>query len=467
MKVLSLFDWIACGYEALLRAGIVVDRYYASEIDKYAIQVATTNHPDIVEIGDVTKVNGKEYDCDILIWGSPCTNLSNAGNGKWLEWEQSKLFFEYVRILKETKPKYFLLENVKMKKEWSNIMSDYLFWIQPVLIDSSLVSAQHRERLYRVGRLSDDWETYIQVDIPQPEDKKIMLKDVIIQWDVDEQYYLTERQLETIRRNLNAKWKQLTPIESMIEKMTFPSRIKQISNDWLNIKCPTLCSVMWTWGWNVPCVIQKVGDRDKCNYWMHTDKSYCLPANAMSDRWQLVIVRWRPHMPYEKGERYLDYKWYEDKCPTLTVNCATWDQSNIVAQGVAIRNQLVKGNLETQINVHDDEKSNCVVSSYSDKLNMVAIAYAPGSREFENQWFKTEKSPTLCARDYKDPKIIFNHPENQDSCILRKLTPEECERLQTVREWYTSGVSKTQRYKQLWNWWTVDVIVHILKNLLK
>ena len=122
MRVLSLFDWIACWYEALVRAWIKIDKYYASEIDKYAIQIALKNHPDIIEIWDVCKIKWEDYqDIDLLIWGSPCQWFSVAW--KWLNFDdpRSKLFFEFVRILREVKPKYFLLENVKMKKEWQDI----------------------------------------------------------------------------------------------------------------------------------------------------------------------------------------------------------------------------------------------------------------------------------------------------------------------------------------------------------
>ena len=124
MKVLSLFDWIACWYEALLRAWIKVDAYYASEIDKYAIQIAQKNHPDIIEIWDVCNVKWEDYkDIDLLIWGSPCQWFSKAGKLWNFEDPRSKLFYEYVRIVREAKPKYFLLENVAMKKEWQDIIS--------------------------------------------------------------------------------------------------------------------------------------------------------------------------------------------------------------------------------------------------------------------------------------------------------------------------------------------------------
>lgn len=183
MKVLSLFDWMACGYEALLRAWITVEKYRASEIDKYAIQIATKNHPDIIEIWDVTQVNGADYDVDLLIGGSPCQWFSVAGKQLAFDDPRSKLFFEFVRILKECQPKYFLLENVKMKKERIDIISWYL-GVQPIEINSALLSAQSRKRLYRTNI---PW-VYL------PQNKWLILKD-ILQEEVDEKYYLNEQQL--------------------------------------------------------------------------------------------------------------------------------------------------------------------------------------------------------------------------------------------------------------------------------
>lgn len=181
MRVLSLFDWMACWYEALIRAWITVDKYYASEIDKYAIQIAKKNHPDIIEIWDVCNVKWEDYqDIDLLIWGSPCQWFSVAWKMLNFDDPRSKLFFEFVRILRGVKPKYFLLENVKMKKERQDIISREL-WVEPIEINSSLVSAQNRRRLYRTNI----------PNVSQPKDKWILLKDILEQ-NVDEKYDLTE-----------------------------------------------------------------------------------------------------------------------------------------------------------------------------------------------------------------------------------------------------------------------------------
>lgn len=169
MNVLSLFDGMSCGQVALNRAGIGYKNYYASEIDKYAIDVAKKNYQNILHVGDITR--WKDWDIekpDLIIGGSPCQGFSFAGKQLNFNDERSKLFFEFVEILKHYKPKYFLLENVKMKKEYQDIISG-LLGVEPIEINSALVSAQNRKRLY--------W-----TNIPgvcQPQDKGIFLKDIL------------------------------------------------------------------------------------------------------------------------------------------------------------------------------------------------------------------------------------------------------------------------------------------------
>ena len=126
MRILSLFDGISCGKVALERAGILVDKYIAYEIDKSAIQISKKNHPDIIQRGDVTKADFTEYKgFDLVMGGSPCQGFSIAGKQLNFDDPRSKLFFEFWRAIKEVKPKYFLLENVKMKKEYQDIISEY------------------------------------------------------------------------------------------------------------------------------------------------------------------------------------------------------------------------------------------------------------------------------------------------------------------------------------------------------
>jgi site-specific DNA-cytosine methylase len=169
LTVLSLFDGMSCGQIALERAGIEVDKYFASEIDKYAMQVTMKNYSNTTQLGDVT--NWRDWslpEAELLIGGSPCQGFSFAGKGLNFDDPRSKLFFEYVDILKTVRPKYFLLENVKMKnKQWEDIITQYV-GVEPIEINSSLVSAQNRVRLY--------WTNI--PGISQPQDKGINLIDI-------------------------------------------------------------------------------------------------------------------------------------------------------------------------------------------------------------------------------------------------------------------------------------------------
>lgn len=172
INVLSLFDGISCGRVALERAGIPVNKYYACEIDKYAIQISHKNYPDIIQLGSVTDIDwtdDKFKDIDLILAGSPCQGFSRAGAGLNFSDPRSQLFFDFVEALEIIKPKYFLLENVKMKQEWSDIISSYV-GCEPVEINSALVSAQNRRRLY--------WSN---LPVTQPEDKGIYLKDIVLE----------------------------------------------------------------------------------------------------------------------------------------------------------------------------------------------------------------------------------------------------------------------------------------------
>ena len=148
LNVLSLFDGMSCGQLALKKAGIKVNKYFSSEIDKYAIKVTQANFPDTIQLGDVKAITSNQVGTiDLFIGGSPCQGFSFAGKQLNFNDPRSKLFFEYARLLKEIKPKYFLLENVRMKKESQDIISKCL-GIEPIAINSNIVSAQNRYRLY-------------------------------------------------------------------------------------------------------------------------------------------------------------------------------------------------------------------------------------------------------------------------------------------------------------------------------
>lgn len=187
VNVLSLFDGISCGQVALERAGIKVNTYYASEINKHAIKVTQKNFPNTIQLGDITQINEEALDqlpeIDIVIGGSPCQDLSVYKYGtvgvEGLEGKKSNLFYHYERVLKYVKPKYFLLENVPMDKEWENVITD-LLEVNPIMINSSLVSAALRKRLY--------WTNI--PNLTQPEDKELVIRDIAVpSQEVPEKYW--------------------------------------------------------------------------------------------------------------------------------------------------------------------------------------------------------------------------------------------------------------------------------------
>ena len=178
MTVLSLFDGISCGQLALKRAGAPIDRYYASEIEPNAIKVTQHNFPDTIQLGDVRNINASDLPkIDLLIGGSPCQTFSIAGNKTGFD-GKSGLFYEFLRLLKEVHPTYFLLENVKMRKDWRDEITSEL-QVMPVLINSNLVSAQDRERLYWTNICGAG----IFGEITQPINRHVYLYDVVEQID--------------------------------------------------------------------------------------------------------------------------------------------------------------------------------------------------------------------------------------------------------------------------------------------
>ena len=450
VNVLSCFDGFSGGQIALERAGIKVNNYFASEIDKYAMKVTMAHYPQTVQLGTIE--NWKSWDLpkiDLLIGGSPCQGFSNAGLGLNFDDPRSKLFFTYVDILKDLREKnpdlQFLLENVKMKKEWQKIITGYM-GVEPVLINSALVSAQNRQRLY--------WANW---QIEQPEDKHIYLKD-IIEDEVEEKYL----------GGYNPSYKTQSNSAHDVEG-----------------KFPAICA--GTHGYALGYIKFGAKFNRKDGLGEEIDKS--LPV--LSSDWR-----------------------------GLNRN----QNQTAIVQGAAIRNQVTKRGTEEQLNVRKDEKSNCVVPSYPHKLNGLVFVgglgdkdwakdgkklsrnYPQGRRVYSAEGKATAltsqgvgsiggatgiyeikkseliqvgmaddikghdvvrriyspdgKSPTLTNMQggHRQPKIAT------DEYTYRKLTPVECEKLQTVEPGWTDMLSNTQRYKCLGNGWTIDVIAHILNS---
>ena len=311
MKVLSLFDGISCGRVALERAGIEVTEYYASEVDKYAIQTSEKNYPDIIRLGDV-KTCEIPKDIDILFAGFPCQSFSIAGNRKGFDDDRGNLFFDMMRIFKEVKPKYFLFENVASMKKSDKKILDEIIGVEGVVVNSALVSAQQRKRIY-----------WTNIPFEQPEDKGIILKD-IIEDNVSEDYF----------------------IGNLFNKRVF------------------------------------------------TDKSGTIGTSAGRTAKQGIGV-YRIEEATKRG--------YVDIPPECGVD-------------------LTQPNSKTRRGRKMEFKSNCLMAN--------ATQYCWNVGEF-----------------------------------IRKLTPIEYERLQTLPDNYTEGCSNTQRYKQCGNGWTVDVIAHILGGI--
>lgn len=394
IKVLSLFDWMSCGMIALERAWIEVDKYYASEIDQYAIKISQKNYPDVIQIWDVERINfwsswsfwwydGRfcrkweheilffHRDIDLIIWWSPCQGFSFAGKQLAFDDPRSKLFFEYVNIVERIRPKYFVLENVKMKKEFQDIISDKLFGIKPIEINSSLVSAQNRKRLYWIAKKNNNgW--YTQVNVPQPKDKWIILRD-IIESDVDEKYYV----------KAPVKW---------IENMKW-SKIWIIGNWWQGER------IYSTWYKSV----------------------------SLSALWWWRGAKTGLYAVAQRGRYIEDWVRKDGKWKTQQRMEMWW------------------------------EKSNTITSVQKD--SMLAIVNRP---RWFNKWsINKKKSPSMWSSARQQNNMVYNGIE------VRSLTPIECERLQTVPDNYTEWVSNTQRYKMLWNGWTVDVIAHIFSYINK
>lgn len=381
MNILSLFDGMSCGRIALEKAGIKIDNYFASEIDKYAIQIAKKNYSDTKHIGSVVDVKASDLPrIDLLIGGSPCQGFSFAGKQLNFEDERSKLFFEYVRLLEECKPKYFLLENVKMKKEYQDVITKYL-GVEPIKINSALVSAQNRERLY--------WTNI--PNIAQPEDLEILLKDIL---------------------------------EDGLNGSLRPCEVKEFNE---NSTCHHAANATDIKG--NECIKRVYADSGKAPTLTTMGGGHREPK-VLIDK----VCNVNPSGNGMNGNVY----GVNAKCPTLTTN-----------KGEGIK--ILMDEPRTLI-VPEATKKGYVEIQPGECVDLTFI----NSKTRRGRAMR-EKSNCLTATNYD-----YSH---WNGYSYRKLTPIECERLQTVPDNYTEGVSNSQRYKMLGNGWTVDVIAHIFKGL--
>ena len=431
MNVLSLFDGMSCGQQALERTNIVVDNYFASEIDKYAIQVTMANYPDTKQLGSVVNVDGYNLPkIDLLIGGSPCQSFSFAGKRKGMstkceteiltldhylelkndgfEFEgQSYLFWEFMRLLYEVKPKYFLLENVEMGEKWEKVLSKAI-GVNGIHINSALVSAQNRKRIYwtNIGLEPAGLFGYPMSIIRKPKDKGILLKDVL-EHKVDEKYFLSDKMQTWLNKHSLKRGSEFKKLdgEQKSSCLTATAQLKQnLSTDYI------------------------VAMRGRN------------PENPKSRK---------PGLNTEQQlEARNDYK----------TNCLTSVQKdNLVRQ---LNPSLESGGKQPyqQNRVYDiNGISPALMQGKSDLLitsgTLRTHKDGEGFREVHSG--KGATVPSRAREDGSGQNVVKLNSR------IRRLTPIECERLQTVKDNYTNHVSDSQRYKMLGNGWTVDVIQHI------
>ena len=517
MKILSLFDGMACGALAMQAAGIEIEKYIAYEVDKYAIQTAQHNFPFIEERGDVFKADFTQYvGFDYLIGGSPCTYWSIAQTknretvASGMGWE---LFSQYVRALHEAKPRFFLYENNKSMSAAIRASITETFGFEPILINSALVSAQNRQRLYWCGIRQEDG-TYRKADIQQPADRGILLKDI----------------LET--NGTNGKCATLTTCQGghrepkVFEKIAEPVQPYINEIELVNYKVRKDSEIVIT-DRNMRCA------KNDLKHSSATESIVMLPnakSNALITAHGVKVFEKiaDPVCVAQRG-RYDEsgkvYQHYETQPTGKTNNLTTVSKDNLIAEPICVNSKSGRAGVEglqpsLQDRVYDTTgKMPAVTSSFNPKIaepvqplsekemNYMIRDHQDQRWNFCNKPGQEDKSKCLVANVHKGvPYNILAEPVNitkdgkagtlRATCrsidapiyevkdgfitvkgnkypiklvdgfyIIRKLTVRECMRLQTVPEWYEWPVSKSQAYKMLGNGWTVDVIAHLLRGL--
>lgn len=425
MKVLSLFDGMSCGQIALRGLGITPEMYYASEIDRHAIAQTQYNFPDTVQLGDVTRWREWDIDwehIDLVMGGSPCQGFSFAGKQLAFDDPRSRLFFVFADILAHARAcnpgVKFLLENVNMKKEHMRIISQYV-GVFPVNINSALVSAQNRNRWYwtdirtrREGLFGD-----VYSDIPQPEDRDIMLRD-ILETEVDKKYYLSEAAIKRVLRK-NYSHPKINPekagtinTKNNSGQASFDSGTTFIS---INGKAPAQRASTGR-SYDKKHNYQFIRLDYDGNIRKEQDKSGCLTVggHGAGNHSDMDLILQLPR-GYNQGG------FHTKKSPTLSSNA--WEQNNLIVCHNMMSRSSKTGRGGTGHLSKTDGKTYCLDTGQTN------------------------------AVEYRT---------NDGGERIRRLTPTECARLQTIPEWYRWACSETQQYKMLGNGWTVEVIKHIL-----
>ena len=514
MNVLSLFDGMSCGRIALDRLGIPVDKYYASEIDKFAIQVSEANYPDIIRLGDVCDVKADDLEpIDLLIAGSPCQGFSFAGKQLAFDDPRSALFFEFVRLLKECKPKYFLLENVRMKKEFLDIISEQV-GCEPIFINSALVSAQNRQRFY--------WTNIPGIE--QPEQRGIVLRD-ILETNPDSYTLMSDKfskrqEGRSCLVDMNKeKASNLSAMEYVkngrqgdylaCDDTGIPKDLSETHNKPIKV------------GMNVEQVKVRKHEVDipglqECilDHYAKCSKNKKQIAEELNDKFSTVEHYFRKlgsdffsipseeHWPQLKQILDITTDKFDKQIMEFEYRDGVFESTQRVYSENGKSPTLTAGNKEQYIETHDTPKQvgTAVDIKGHDILKRVyspegksptlttmggghrepkvitggAIrgrAYDKEGKRMDKDGISVANKTTQMLELRKDDKSNAITTVGKDSLVVedevhwRKLTPIECERLQTVPDNYTDCVSNTQRYKMLGNGWTIEVIAHIFKNM--
>ena len=450
MKVLSLFDGMACGMIAMQLAGVDVESYDAYEIDKYAIKTAQHNFPMIKEHGDVFSADFTQYEgVDFLIGGSPCTYWSIAQTknretvASGMGWE---LFSQYVRALHEAKPKYFIYENNKSMSKDIRASIDKAFGFEAVLINSALVSAQNRQRLYWVGRRNEDG-TYSKVNVEQPADRGILLKDVLDgavamrekAHTIDANYYnggnFSSPDKQSGKRLMAAE-----PINVTEDGKSQTLKAQYCKNSVANFCCYS--STYGASGVAEPVNITQdhgcaeVLNVNPCGHGMNGAVIHC-------DGKCRTLTTNKGEGPKIIEPAFLRYERTDE-----AKRCRKAYEAHEIKHGYNELNEL---------HPRPDGKTNTLTTVLKDNQIMVPIPTIG----------KAGKEITIY--EVKDGKITIKGKQypiklKDGYYIIRKLTVSECKRLQTVPEWYEFPVSNSQAYKMLGNGWTCEVIAHLIRS---
>lgn len=488
MRVLSLFDGISCGYVALQRAGIPVTQYFASEIDKYAIKISRSNHPEIIQLGCVKIVRkmaeaGVFGHLDLLIAGSPCQGFSFAGEQLAFQDPRSALFFDFIWILhalRQRNPNIkFMLENVKMKKKHLDVIS-YFTGVQPVRINSALVSAQNRDRFY--------WCNW---PVSQPADRGILLRDIIESGAVDREksYCIDANYFKggSLNNYLEKSRRQIVFAQSekrlMVKEegnraiaginMT-KTGIRPYKDDGRKgslteigtIGLPDTKSAAITTV-NTPKII---GGAVRGRYEEDGSTSQRVELNDMEKSNALTTVQKDSVVvmvkQYPRGKNPGFEKPLE-KSPTLTGSRQEQNLS-VAVIGHTGDNYDMHGRVYSENGKAPTLIANPAGGSRPPLVGVMQInpsKEAAGKQpHMQNRIYDMHGKSIAITAAFGD-RLNVGSVEEDNTITYRKLTCIECERLQTLPDGYTSAVSNTQRYKALGNGWTAEVIAHIFSEM--